>query len=79
MGTMESMVQRVIRQVYEAKLTKDITVATNANQYEIILSQLGNKVSIVTEPERRDTFPAIALVSSYLKYKKISLMMKLLL
>lgn len=69
-GTMESMVQRVIRQVYEAKLTKDITVATNANQYEIILSQLGNKVSIVTEPERRDTFPAIALVTSYLKFKK---------
>lgn len=69
-GTMESMVQRVIRQIDEANLTKDITIATNSTQLDIITNQLGDRVSIVTEPERRDTFPAIALASSYLKFSK---------
>lgn len=69
-GTMESMVQRVVRQVREAYLTDDITLATNASQLDIIINQLGDSVSVVTEPERRDTFPAIALASGYLKLKK---------
>lgn len=69
-GTMESMVQRVVRQVRETKITKDITIATNAAQFDIITSQLGESVSVVTEPERRDTFPAIALAASYLKFSK---------
>ena len=69
-GTMESMVQRVVRQVREAHLTDDITLATNASQLDIIINQLGDSVSVVTEPERRDTFPAIALASGYLKLKK---------
>lgn len=67
-GTMESMVQRVVRQVREARLTEDITIATNATQLDIITSQLGESVAVVTEPERRDTFPAIALAASYLKF-----------
>ena len=69
-GTMESMVQRVVRQAREAKLTDDITIATNTSQFDIIVNQLGESVSVVTEPERRDTFPAIALEVSYLKYAK---------
>ena len=69
-GTMESMVQRVVRQVREAHLTDDITLATNASQLDIIINQLGDSVSVVTEPERRDTFPAIALASGYLKLEK---------
>lgn len=69
-GTMESMVQRVVRQAKEANLTNDITLATNASQLDIITNQLGDKVSVVTEPERRDTFPAIALAASYLKLAK---------
>ena len=67
---MESMVQRVVRQVREANLTDNITLATNASQLDIITNQLGDKVSVVTEPERRDTFPAIALAASYLKLAK---------
>ena len=63
---MESMVQRVVRQAQEANLTNHITLATNAGQLDIITNQLGDKVSVVTEPERRDTFPAIALATSYL-------------
>lgn len=67
---MESMVQRVVRQVREANLTDEITLATNASQLDIITNQLGDQVSVVTEPERRDTFPAIALAVSYLSLSK---------
>lgn len=66
------MVQRVVRQVREADLTDNITLATNASQLDIIINQLGESVSVVTEPERRDTFPAIALAASYLKLAKNS-------
>ena len=69
-GTMESMVQRVIRQVKDAKLTDNITIAANVDQLDIITKQLGNSVSVVTEPESRDTFPAIALAASYLSLAK---------
>lgn len=69
-GTMESMVQRVVRQARLSNLTNDITLATNASQQDIIVNQLGNTVNLVTEPERRDTFPAIALAASYLKFTK---------
>ena len=71
-GSMESMVQRVVRQAREANLTTDITLATNASQLDIITNQLGDQVSVVTEPERRDTFPAIALAASYLSLAKNS-------
>lgn len=69
-GGMESMIQRVVRQIRESKLTDNITFATNAVQRDSIINQLGEDVSVVTEPERRDTFPAIALASSYLSREK---------
>ena len=69
-GGRESMVQRVVRQLGEAGLDAEITVATNAAQKDIIVNQLGEKVGIVTEPERRDTFPAIALSSAWLAFGK---------
>ena len=69
-GGMESMIQRVVRQIREANLTNNITFATNAVQRDSIINQLGEDVSVVTEPERRDTFPAIALASSYLAKEK---------
>ena len=69
-GTVESMLQRVVRQAAEAGLADQITIATNATQMDIITNQLGERVSVVTEPERRDTFPAIALAASYLSLKK---------
>lgn len=72
-GGMESMIQRVVRQIRETQLTNNITFATNAVQRDSIINQLGEDVSVVTEPERRDTFPAIALAASYLaKEKKCS-------
>lgn len=69
-GILESMLQRVVRQVYQSNLTDSITIATNVGQLDVITKQLGDTVSVVTEPERRDTFPAIALAVSFLKYEK---------
>ena len=49
-GTLESMVQRVVRQTKEFGLTDSITLATNACQQDIIVNQLGDSVNIVAEP-----------------------------
>ena len=69
-GKKESMLQRVYRQIKEAGLDGGITVATSAAQAESIKGQLGEAVSIVVEPERRNTFPAIALSAAYLYFEK---------
>lgn len=69
-GDVESMVQRVVRQIGESRLSGQITIATNLTQRDIIINQLGDGVDIVTEPERRDTFPAIALAAGYLSMGK---------
>ncbi|MDD2498671.1 MAG: sugar phosphate nucleotidyltransferase [Desulfitobacteriaceae bacterium] len=69
-GEFESMVQRVYRQIKKAGIDAQIVVATGAIQVDSIKSQLGNNVDIVLEPERRDTFPAIALSSAYLALEK---------
>lgn len=65
-GEKESMIQRVVRQIKSAGLTDDIVVATGINQKDAIENQLGDALSVVTEPCRRDTFPAILLACSYL-------------
>ncbi len=64
------MLQRVVRQLSESGLNAEITVATSASQRDAIVAQLGGKIRVVTEPERRDTFPAIALSSSWLFYER---------
>lgn len=69
-GEAESMVQRVYGQIIKAGIDADIVVATGKDQLDSIRSQLGNIVDIVLEPERRDTFPAIALSSAYLAFEK---------
>lgn len=69
-GESESMIQRVCRQIRDAGLDAELTLATNASQEALIHAQLGPEVSVVTEPERRDTFPAIALAASYLALEK---------
>lgn len=69
-GNSESMVQRVYRQIKEASIDANIVVATGKSQFDSIRSQLGNSVDVVLEPERRDTFPAIALSCAYLAYEK---------
>nr|WP_263324276.1 sugar phosphate nucleotidyltransferase [Neobacillus sp. Marseille-Q6967] len=62
----QSMVQRVWGQLDKLGLTQSAVIATSKTQVEMIQSQIGKDVSIIVEPERRDTFPAIALAASYL-------------
>jgi mannose-1-phosphate guanylyltransferase len=69
-GQPESMIQRVYRQIRETSPESNILVATGKSQIDSIKSQVGNKVDVVLEPERRDTFPAIILSCSYLAYEK---------
>lgn len=69
-GHKESMVQRVYRQICEAAEWESITVAAGAMQKDQLEMQLPSNVNIVIEPERRDTFPAIALACTYLFDKK---------
>lgn len=66
----ESMVQRVVRQIRETQIDASITIATSVTQQDSIISQLGNMVNIVTEPSRRDTFPAICLACEYLSKER---------
>ena len=65
-GSYESMVQRVYRQICKADKKANVTIATSKTQVSAIHNQLGDSVGISVEPCRRDTFPAIALVSAYL-------------
>ena len=69
-GSRESMIQRVTRQIRQAGIADSLTFATGAAQRESIVNQIGDNVSIVTEPERRNTFPAIALACGYLSKEK---------
>lgn len=65
-GSYESMVQRVYRQICKVDKNAKVTIATSKTQVSAIHNQLGDSVGISVEPCRRDTFPAIALVSAYL-------------
>ncbi|MDR6553585.1 sugar phosphate nucleotidyltransferase [Paenibacillus qinlingensis] len=65
-GEKESMVQRVFCQLTKNRQKDDIIVATSSSQVEMLHSQIGTGVPIIIEPERRDTFPAIALACSYI-------------
>lgn len=65
-GDYESMVQRVYRQIKAVDADASVTIATSKTQVSAIHSQLGGDVGISVEPCRRDTFPAIALVTAYL-------------
>ena len=69
-GTYESMMQRVVRQIKEVGVDCEITIATNQSQKDSIENQLGDTVRKVLEPQRRDTFPAIALSTTFLKLAK---------
>ena len=66
-GAQESMIQRVYRQIMAIDEEVDVTVATSKPQASTVISQLGRKVGVSVEPDRRDTFPAVVLALEYLK------------
>jgi mannose-1-phosphate guanylyltransferase len=65
-GDLESMVQRVWGQLEKLHLNESTVISTSKSQVDMIHSQLGNQIPLIIEPERRDTFPAIALAATYL-------------
>ncbi|XEC96242.1 sugar phosphate nucleotidyltransferase [Paenibacillus tarimensis] len=65
-GRKESMVERVWRQLGDMGLEDSAYIATGKAQEEMIRSHVGMGVPLIIEPERRDTFPAIALAAVYL-------------
>lgn len=65
-GGMESMLQRIWRQLEESDLQEHTRISTCREQVEILQRQVGVKAPLIIEPEQRDTFPAIALSAAYL-------------
>lgn len=69
-GDHESMIQRVWRQIHETIPEARMIISTTDSQQETIKRQLRNDVDIALEPERRDTFPAIALAAVFLAMER---------
>lgn len=66
-GNTESMVQRMVRGVRKQVPEAKIVFATSAIYADLLKQQLGENINISIEPERRNTFPAIALAAAYLR------------
>jgi mannose-1-phosphate guanylyltransferase len=69
-GNHVSMVQRVFGQISCVDANIDITIATTENQRYSIERQVEGDYSLVLEPERRDTAPAIMLACEHLGLKQ---------
>lgn len=65
-GEHVSMVQRVFSQISHVGGAFDITIATSEHQVTSLLSQVPGDYSLVAEPSRRDTAPAIMLACEHL-------------
>ena len=65
-GNHVSMVQRVFSQIERVPASVDVTIATSASQAESLDMQVPGRFALVTEPERRDTAPAIMLACAHL-------------
>jgi len=62
----------VVRQTRTCCPDAEITIATSISQIDPIRLQLGQETEIVAEPERRGTFPAIALACAHIASKGTS-------
>ncbi|PLS02229.1 sugar phosphate nucleotidyltransferase [Neobacillus cucumis] len=63
---LESMIQRIWKQLKSVNLHQSSYIATRKDQVDMVLSQIGSDAPLIIEPQRGDTFPAIALASVYL-------------
>ena len=68
-GHHESMIQRMYRMLKNVDPDARVVIATSGNQVSGIRNQLKSDVAISIEPDRRDTFPAIALATAYMREK----------
>ena len=69
-GNHVSMVQRVFSQIRAVDADVDVTIATCATQEDSIRRQVEGDFTLVLEPERRDTAPAIMLACANLAYEQ---------
>lgn len=63
---LESMLQRIWKQLMSVDLHHSSYIATCKAQVDMVMSQIGSDAPLIIEPQRSDTFPAIALASVYL-------------
>lgn len=69
-GTLESMVQRVVRELREQGLGENINFATSLAQKDQLCNQVKGNIHFITEPDHRGTLPAISLSALYLNEQK---------
>lgn len=69
-GNHVSMVQRVFSQIRAVDADVDVTIATCASQENSIRRQVEGDFTLVLEPERRDTAPAIMLACASLSFEQ---------
>lgn len=69
-GTLESMVQRVVRELTEQGLGENINFATSLAQKDQLCNQVKGNIHFITEPDHRGTLPAISLSALYLNEHK---------
>lgn len=65
-GELESMVQRIWRQLDTNQLLDSSYISTSKIQKDNIQNHIGNEIPLIIEPDQRDTFPAIGLAATYL-------------
>jgi len=63
----QSMLQRVWGQLSRVGLSSSTVIATGKAQTDTIMHQLNQRVPLIIEPARRDTFPAVALSAAYFR------------
>lgn len=71
-GTKQSMLERVYNQLKKHDLDTHAFITTNIKQKDCVIHQIGTDTNIISEPSRRDTFPAIVLGASYLNEQQVN-------
>ncbi len=71
-GSRESMIQRVARQIRESGHKENLYVVTADSQADAIRNQIGNDFKTISEPSRRDTFPAVAMACEFLHFEEMA-------
>ncbi len=69
-----SLLQRTIERVYNISFVEEIVIVTNVKYIKIVENQIKeldslNKIHIVVEPNRKNTFPAVLLSLKYIEEK----------
>ncbi|OBZ10640.1 hypothetical protein A8L34_18830 [Bacillus sp. FJAT-27264] len=64
-GVMESMLQRMCKELDRVGLLSSSCIVTHESQVDITFSHVGEGIPVLGEPQKRGTFTAVALAASY--------------